>query len=93
MPFCQTSQEFWPKYSVGFFAPKHVDSVFCGQRKKRKILRKEKKNWGKFCTKMPLVLIGIEFRPECNVAIFARKILDSIFRGLESKCIAILKNK
>ena len=44
-----------------------------------------KNNWGKFCTKMPLVLIGQEFRPECNVSIFARKLVDSIFRGLRKK--------
>ena len=37
---------------------------------------KEKK--GKFCTKMLLVPTGQEFRPECNVAIFAQKLVDSI---------------
>ena len=40
-----------------------------------------KNNWGKFCTKMLLVLTSQELRPECNFAIFARKILDGIFSG------------
>ena len=44
MPFCPTGQEFWPEYNVGLFAPKHADSIFGGQRKKLKILSKEKKN-------------------------------------------------
>ena len=53
----------------------------------------ERKNyWGKFCTKMPLVPTGQEFGPECNVAIFARKLVDSIFIGLRNKCKTIMKN-
>ena len=45
----------------------------------------KKKNSCKICTKIPLVPIGQEFRPECNVSIFARKLVDSIFRGLGKK--------
>lgn len=43
MRFCPTGQEFLPKYSVGIFAPKIVDTIFSGARKKCKILSKEKK--------------------------------------------------
>ena len=42
MPFCTTCQEFWPKYNVGIFAPKHADSIFGGQIKIWKIRWKEK---------------------------------------------------
>ena len=73
MPYLLTSQEFWPKYNVGIFAPKLVDRIFSGPRKKREnsLERKEKKNSVKFCKKIPLVPTSQEFRPECNVAIFA----------------------
>ena len=53
----------------------------------------KKNNCGKFCTKMLLLSTGQEFRPECNVAIFGRKLEDSIFRGLKKRCKTILKNK
>ena len=86
MPLCPIGQEFWPEYNVGIFAPKHANSIFCGQKKKKNENSLERKNnWGKFCTKMPLVPTDQEFRPECNVAIFARKLVDSIFRGLRNK--------
>ena len=42
MPFCPTSQKFWPKYNFGIFAPKHADSIFSGPRKEGKILSKKK---------------------------------------------------
>ena len=45
----------------------------------------KKKNSGKFCTKMPKVPAGKEIRPECNFSIFARKLVDGIFRGLRNK--------
>ena len=35
MPFCTTGQEFWPEYNIGIFAPKLVDRIFSGPRKKR----------------------------------------------------------
>ena len=38
MPFCMTGQEFWPEYNIGIFAPKFIDRIFCGPRKKWKIL-------------------------------------------------------
>ena len=44
MPFCTTGQEFWPEYNINIFAPKLVDRIFSGPRKKWKILQKEKKN-------------------------------------------------
>ena len=44
----------------------------------------EKKNSVKFCTKMPLVPTGQEFRPECNVAIFPWKHVGSIFSDLRN---------
>ena len=53
MPLCSTSQEFWAGYNVGIFAQKHVDSIFSGQRKKSKILLKEK-------------IIGINFVRKCS---------------------------
>ena len=49
--------------------------------------------WGKFCMKKLQVPTGQEFRPKWNVAIYARKLVDSIFRGLRNKCKTILKNK
>ena len=71
MPFCTTGQEFWPEYNINIFAPKLVERIFSGPRKKWKILQKEKKKKVKFYTKMPLVPTGQEFRPKCNVAIFS----------------------
>ena len=53
----------------------------------------KKKNSGKFCTKMPKVPTGKEIQPECNFAIFARKLVDSIFRGLKNKWKILLKKK
>ena len=43
MPYLLTSQEIWPEYDVGIFAPKLADRIFSGPRKKWKILQKEKK--------------------------------------------------
>ena len=91
MPFCLTGQVFWLEYIV--FAPKHMDSIFRGPGKKWKILSKEKKNTCKICTKISLVPAGQEFRPECNVNIFARKFVDSIVRGLTNKCKILKKKK
>ena len=48
------------------------------------INEKKKKNSCKFCTKMPLGSSGQEFWSECNVTVFAQKILDSIYRGPEN---------
>ena len=93
MPFCPTGQEFSPKYNVDILALKDVDSIFSGQRKKMENYLKIRNNSGKFCKKILLVSIGIEFRPECNVFIYARKLVDSIFRGLRNKSKTILKNK
>ena len=53
----------------------------------------KKKNSGKFCTKMPKVPAGKEIRPECNFSIFARKLVDGIFRGLRNKWKILLKKK
>ena len=64
MPFCLTSQEFWPEYNVGIFTAELADRIFSGPRKKWKIISKEKKKSVKFCMKMPLVRIDLEFRPE-----------------------------
>ena len=55
MPICPTSQEFWLEYNVAVFAPKLVDFIFSGPRKKWKTLSKEKKYSCKICTKIPLV--------------------------------------
>ena len=71
MPFCPTGQKFWLEYNVGIFTAKLANRLFSGPRIKWKIILKEKKLMVKFCTKMPLVSTGQEFRPECNVAIFA----------------------
>ena len=51
MPICPTSEEFWPEYNVGLFAPKLVDSIFSGQSKKGKILSKKEipKNFVRKC--------------------------------------------
>ena len=84
MPYCPTSQEFCPEYNVGIFAPKLPDSIFSGQIKKWKILSKEKKNSIEFCLKVLLVSTGQEFRPECNFAVFAPKLVGRIFRGLRN---------
>ena len=46
--------------------------------------KKKKKNSCKFCTEMPLGSSGQEFLSECNVTVFAQKILDSIYRGPEN---------
>ena len=91
MPFCPIGQEFSLEYNAGIFASKHADSIFSGQRKKMENSLKRKNNWCKFCTKMPLVPTTQEFRPECNVIIFARKYVDSIFRGLKNKWKILLK--
>ena len=92
MPFCPIGQEFSLEYNAGIFASKHADSIFSGQRKKMENSLKRKNNWCKFCTKMPLVSTAQEFRQECNVIIFARKHVDSIFRGLRNKW-KIIQNK
>ena len=84
MPLCPIGQEFWQEYNVDVFAPKLVHSILSCPRKKWKILSNEKKNSWKFCIKIPLVPTGQEFRPECNVTIFALKLVDSIFRGLRN---------
>ena len=85
MPFSPTGQVFWLENNVIVFAPKLVDSIFSGPRKKWKILSKGKNNLCEICTKIHLVLGGQEFRPEYNVSIFSRKIVDSIFRGLRNE--------
>ena len=43
------------------------------------------KNSGKFCTKTLLVPTGQEFWPECNVAIFAWKLIGGKFGGLRNR--------
>ena len=55
----------------------------------------KKKTSGKFCTKMPKVPAGKEIRPECNFSIFARKLVDGIFRGLRNnwKILSTMKKK
>ena len=82
MPFCSTGQVFLLEYTIVVFAPKLADSIFSGPRKKWKIPSKEENNSCKICTKIPLVSTGQEFRPECNVSIFPRKLVNSIFKGL-----------
>ena len=42
---------------------------------------------------MPKVPAGKEIRPECNFSIFARKLVDGIFRGLRNKWKILLKKK
>ena len=85
MPFCPTGQVFWLECNFVVFAAELVDCIFSGPREKWKIISKEKKNSWKNCTRIPLIPTGQEFRPECNVTIFARKLVDSIFRGLRNK--------
>ena len=57
------------------------------QETNRKIFRKnkEKKTWTTFSMKMPLGQSGQEFGSECNVTIFARKFVRSIYRGPRNK--------
>ena len=58
MPGCPIGQEFWPKYNVGIFAPKLVDTIFSGPKNKCKILSKDKKyrvNIVRKYPKLPLV--------------------------------------
>ena len=45
---------------------------------------KREKILGKFCTKMPLVPTGQEFRTEHNVAIFPWKLVGRIFGSLRN---------
>ena len=85
MPFRPTGQVFCLECNVVVFAPKLVDRIFSGPRENWKILSNEKKNSWKICTRIPLVPIVQEFRPKCNVTIFAQKREDSIFRGLRNK--------
>ena len=92
MPICPTSEEFWPEYNVGLFAPKLVDSIFSGQSKKGQILSK-KKNSEKFCSKVPLVPTSQEFRPECNFVVFAQKPANSIYSGPKRKWKILSKEK
>ena len=42
---------------------------------------------------MPKVPTGKGIRQECNFAIFARKLVDSIFKGLKNKWKILLKKK
>ena len=53
MPFCPTGEEFSLEYNFVIFAPKLVDDIFCGPRKKWKILSKEKNIRAKFVRKYP----------------------------------------
>ena len=55
VPLVPTGQEFWPECNFAVFAPKPTDRKFSGSKRKWKILSKEKKNSGKFCTKMSQV--------------------------------------
>ena len=48
-----------------------ADIIFSGPRKNRKFFRKKKEKSVKFCTKMPLVPIGQEFRSKSNFSILA----------------------
>ena len=82
MPFCPTGQEFWLEYNAVVFATKFVDGIFSGPTKKMENCFERKKKLCKICAKIPLVPIGHEFRPECNISFFARNLVDSIFRGL-----------
>ena len=55
-------------------------------------MRRKKKS-SKFCTKMPLVLTGQEFWPECTVGVFEWKLVDGIYRGPRKKWKILYKEK
>ena len=52
-----------------------------------------KKKSCKFCSKMPLVPFGQEFRPKCNFVIFALKPVDSVFSCPKRKWKILLNEK
>ena len=54
-------------------------------KKEKKKKRKRKKYSSKFCMKMALGPTGQYFWLECNVGIFAWKLVDSMFRGPRNK--------
>ena len=56
-------------------------------------LERKKKICVKYFLKIPQVSTGQELRPECNVNIFARKLVEIIFCGLKNKWKILLKNK
>ena len=85
MPLGPTGQEFWPKYNFDGFAQKLVDSIFRSPWNKWKNLLWRKKKTVKFCSKMPLGPTGQESQPKYNFGVFARKLVDRIFRGQRNK--------
>ena len=58
-----------------------------------KILKKKKKKSLKFCTRIALGPTYQDVWPECNVGVFALKLVDSIYRGPWNKRKIIYKEK
>ena len=86
MPPGPMGQEFWPEYNFGIFAWKLVDSIFRSPWNKWKnLLWRKKKKTVKFCSKMPLGPTSQESQPKYNFGVFARKLVDRIFRGQRNK--------
>ena len=86
-----TGQEFRPECNFAVFAPKPTDRKFCGSKTKWKILLKEKKNSGKFCTKMPQVPTVRNFYRNATSPFFNKnlKIVYSEDSKTSGKCITI----
>ena len=80
MPLGPTGHEFWPEYNFGVFAQKLVGCLFWCLRKNWKNLLQEKKNPIKISSEMPLGPTSHEFWPKYNFGVFARKIVDRIFK-------------
>ena len=69
-----TLQEFRPKCNFLVFAPKPIDSIFCGSKRKWKIPLKEKKIWVNFVRKFPKFLLVRNFSRNATLPFFNKNL-------------------